>query len=359
MPVYAPGTDATPRGDAVSTYRPRNGAGGIHASYLPGSTPKYAVNAGRREVQERNTQARMFIRVDRDEYDLFRASIGDDQVRERLVDRLAGDPTNPRRVGETIIDTGYMDFQLTDVQMGFQEKFQVSQTLADNYVAYFFGQDAPLWTYSGILLNTVQDDQHSNFVRLYLHVLRGTKLAQRQKIVSLRYDSFVVAGALTNFQSRLASQGPGGERALQFSFQYLVKRLYITNYTAGWVPTRPAGRFAADPLAVAYDGRPRAESAVRAMVVTAPPDAEEGPAGYETEDPRNHLTNPADAGQGPDPYIRDGAGNAVGQNPAVATPAVIRTSPQPRDPAAAAATAGRPHLSDLAQARTNVRGSAP
>lgn len=291
MPAqYAPGTDDIRFVHGPTQYNPQNGAGGVFATYIKGATPKYAVNAGPREEAQKGSLARMFIRVDQEEYPLFRESVGDTNARQFLVERIAGDPVNPRRTGNTIIDSGYMDFFLTNVQQGLQEKYQVTETLADNYVSYFFGQTAPIWSFSGMLLNTVQDDQVVNFYRLYLHLLRGSQLAKRQKIISLKYDSFIIAGALTNVNTTLMGER---EVVVPFQFQMLIKRIDIVNFTPGWVPTNAGGAFAADPYAVAYDGLPREDSQIRSFAARTPPGAVEEPAPRERQDPRTTEGAPA------------------------------------------------------------------
>jgi hypothetical protein len=336
--IYAPGLDRIINSNTNAVYRPTNGAGGVFASYIQGVTPKYAKNAGSREILQRNSMARIYIRVDLAEIELFKQSIGDSHTRNQLVDRLIGDPANPRRRGETIVDTGYIDFVLQSVDIGFQEKLQVSETLADNFVAYYFGQAAPVWNFSGSLINSVQDDQHSNFLRLYLHILRGTKLAQRRKIVSIKFDSFIVAGSLSNFQSKLQA---GMEVLTPFSFQLLVKQVRIVNFTQGWVPTRPNGRFSADPLAVAYDGRPTTDRAPRADRMRIPPDADEAPGDYEVRDERVNQTPPVSQNTTPaeiteDPYIRDANGNAIGQRRTSTTAPIVSQEPVASNPALAA-----------------------
>jgi hypothetical protein len=236
--------------------------------------------------------ARLYIRVDADEFAMFRESVGDSIARQFLVDRIAGDPTAPRTQGQTIVDSGYVDFLLENVSQPLTEKYQTSETLSDNHVAYFFGQSAPVWRYSGKLINTVQDDQVVNFYRLYVHLLRGTQLARRQKIVTIRYDSFMVAGALINLQTDLNS---ANELLVPFQFSVLVKRFDVTNFTPGWTPTNPGGPFSTDPYSVAYDSRPRDESSVRSLTARTPPDTEERPGTGVQADPR--VNQPAGADQ--------------------------------------------------------------
>lgn len=336
MSVNAPGRDSPPSQQTAGVrYSPSNGAGGVFAEFLQGSTPKYAFNRGRRQdTQQRNTLARLFVRVDRAEHETFLSSIGDSQVRGQLADRISGDPTSPRRRGDSINDSGYVDFLITQVQAGLQEKYQISETLADNYVAYFFGQSAPVFTYSGYLINTVQDDQLTNFFRLYVALLRGTQLARRQKIASLRYDSFIVAGAMLNLNFSHQAQN---EMLVPFSFQFLVKRVLVTNYTSGWIPTRVGGPFAADPLLVPYDGRPRQESSLQAIVARTPPGTVEGPNGAPPHDARVDTPPPTNTTD-PRALVSSTASSQVSS----AAPRSVTGRPETVDPATVSTPNTRP-----------------
>lgn len=303
------------------------GGRGVFAANLQGATAKY-IRGRPREVMQKSTMARMFVRVDSSELRLFRDSVGDPQVADRLLNSLIGDPAAPTQRGNNVTLSGYMDFLLTGVTQSLSETVQISPTLADNYVAYFFGQQPPVWQYQGVFINTVQDDQASNFYRLYLHVLRGTQLARRQKIISLKYDSFIVAGAMMNLQTSLMA---ANEIAVPFTFQLLVKRISLVNTTAGWVPTNPGGAFASDPLAVASDGAVQNQQVPRAYSGQTPPGTVEAPGRQQTEDARNHQTNPV-----PQPTV---AGNPTAP---AATPALVRSTSRSRSTGTSAATGGRP-----------------
>lgn len=119
---------------------------------------------------------------------------------------------------------GYIDFFLTQITEQFTENFQVVQTLGGNYVSYFFGRAPPVFQYSGVLLNTVQDDWRTAMWIIYNNIIRGTQLARRKVAVSLAYDSMVVTGAITNMTEVLRSDN---ELAVPFSFNLLVKRFDI------------------------------------------------------------------------------------------------------------------------------------
>jgi len=332
-----PGQD---RPGAGVNFSPQAGAGGVFANIFQGATPKY--NLGNRrpriDTQHRNTLARLYIRVDRGEYATFLNSIGDSQVKSHLAPRIAGDPTQNRNRNEVAhTTTGYVDFLITQIQERYQEKMQVSETLADNYVAYFFGQAAPIWNYSGYLINSRQDDQASNFVRLYSSLLRGTQLARRQKIASLKYDSFIVAGAMTNL---ILGRNGMNELLVQFSFDFLVKRVYFVNVTSGWSPTQVGGNFATDPNNVATDGRPREEGSIQVLAARMPTGAEELPG------PGDGIHPNADLRPAPDVPVM--LGPTTGPSPIA-----------PSDPVNSVVSPGRPEVASqvplVAGAQNNTR----
>ena len=288
-------------------------AKGVFAALIQGATPKYAINNGYRSDLFRNTLARMFVRVDASEMNTFLGSIGDFHTRSQLANRIAGDPTTQQGDAQTgggatqdssvsrrrnVQSNGYLDFLIQSVQMQLQEKVQVSETLSDNYVAYTFGQSPPIWAFQGVLINTVQDDQASNMFRLYSQILRATQMARRQKSMSMSFDSYVVNGVMMNLTMSLTSQN---EIMVPFSFQLLVKRVFITNFTRGWVPTTAGTPFSADLNAIAYDGRPREESSLSRIAAREAPDSQPDatPTPQNQADARTTLASGVDTGTAP------------------------------------------------------------
>jgi hypothetical protein len=200
---------------------------GVFAA-VPGSTPKYAKNVGEQETDFRETMARMFLPVVN--YDEFVGSFAGSDT-EQLA-RIIGGQVSEK--DGTSGGSGYIDFLLQNVQHAFQEKSQIVETLADDHVAYFFGQAAPVFTYSGTLINTKQDDQAMNMLRLYRDLGRGTKLAARNTLISIRYDGLIISGAMMNLTFTLNAEM---ETAVPFSFSLLVKdTLLLPQEYGGLVP---------------------------------------------------------------------------------------------------------------------------
>ena len=200
---------------------------GIFAAF-PGATPKYSKNNGEQETDFRGSMARLFLQVPKygEFVKEFRGS------RTQPLARVLGGQSDEKT--GTSGGAGYIDFLLQNVQHSYQEKAQIVETLADDHVAYFFGQSAPTFGYSGSLINTKQDDQAMNMLRLYRDIGRGTKLAQRNTLISIRYDGLIVSGAMTNLSWSLNAEL---ETVVPFSFSLLVKQVTIlpSEYDGGIV----------------------------------------------------------------------------------------------------------------------------
>jgi hypothetical protein len=179
-------------------------------------SPKYAKHKAGRNHEFEDTMARMFIQVPPDLYDKFLASLEDPET-ARIAKILTGDDIN--KGGK-----GYLDFFLQNATHQFNEKVQVVETLSDNYVAFFFGHKAPVFSYQGTLMNTYQDDWTMRMFRIFRDLGRGTQLAKRGFLLRMRYDSMIVSGAMVNFQWSLQA---GQELACPFSFNLLVKNIQI------------------------------------------------------------------------------------------------------------------------------------
>ena len=198
----------------VQTGRPTDALGVFAAQ--PFMSPKYARHRPNRNHEYEDTMARMFIKVAPDLYEKFLASLDDADTRQ-IATVLAGDDN-------TQGGHGYIDFLLQSANHGFEEKFQITETLSDSYVAFFFGHAPPIFQYQGILLNTYQDDWTMRMFRIFRDLGRGTQLAKRNLVLRLKYDSMIVTGAMTNFNWSLTA---GQQTANSFAFNLLVKSIHV------------------------------------------------------------------------------------------------------------------------------------
>lgn len=190
-------------------------ATGVHAN-TPWMTPKYAKWDPSRSHEFIDTMARMFIKVGPKEYQTFLNSLKD-PVSKDIAKVLTGDNAGKGGIG-------YIDFFLQSAKHQFVEKMQVNEVLSDNYVAFFFGHQAPIFNYSGTLMNTFQDDWTTRMYRIFRDMARGTQLARNGQIMHMRYDSFIVSGAMINLSWNLDA---GRETYNDFSFDLLVKNMQI------------------------------------------------------------------------------------------------------------------------------------
>jgi hypothetical protein len=193
----------------------------------PLMTPKYS-RFKSRDAEYRDTLARLYISLP-----LTGDPTADATVRENYLNSLPNDAST-RALADVLLSgngaagsgAGYIDFFLTQVQESFQEIVQIDKVLADDYVAFFYGQSPPQFQYSGMLLNSMQDDQRSGFARVYEYMLRGTQLARRGALARLRYDSVIVSGTMIAHQQQLIAEN---ELAVPFSFTFLVKEYVVLN----------------------------------------------------------------------------------------------------------------------------------
>ena len=217
--------------DGFGTGGYNEGQQGVFALH-PLSTPKYADNFGARDAEFRETLARMYISLVDAKPETKKAYLAslpqDDRVRA-LAKVLTKDDISG--------NVGFIDFFLQQADESFSEKLQVDEVLSDNYVAFYFGQDPPVFQYSGTLLNSQQDDQTTGFALAYQHLLRGTSLAKRGALLRLRYDNRIVTGTVNRMQTSLHAEN---ELAVPFSFTMLVKEYVLLTSNLSYVKVDPA-----------------------------------------------------------------------------------------------------------------------
>ena len=205
---------------------------GVYARH-PASRPKHYVGVDPLKV--RNSMARMLIPLPnetvREEYlNSFKGT----GVPSQLVESLAavGQSGQDNKLGAGM-GFGYIDFVIEQVQEGFTENRASHSLQSDNHVTYFSGMAPPVFSYSGILQNTLQDDWRAAFTVLYLKVLRGTQLARRRVRVALAYDRMVVLGSIVATSQILRGTAQNHSR---FNFSLEVSQLDVS-LTTGRGPT--------------------------------------------------------------------------------------------------------------------------
>jgi hypothetical protein len=204
------------------------------ASYV--CTPKYVVKGGSRDTKR---MARFYIpeTLFTHVQKLFPAAQSD-AIFQALHD------TSPTG--------GFFNFLLQNVTESYSENVQVVQTLSDNFITFSMGAKPPVFTYSGTLVNSQEDDWRSQFLLLYSRYLRASKLAKFggrtagqgsstggrviQNHSYIKYDNVYVRGAMISLNMSLNAEN---EVAVPFSFQYLVQNVVLFKQvpTAGFDAT--------------------------------------------------------------------------------------------------------------------------
>lgn len=240
---------------------------GVFGKY-PGSTPKYALNRGTRDAENRESMARLFVEMPSSKISDFLKSVS---PQTRPLAQVLATGTGTGGSG----GTGFIDFLLTQANENFQEKAQIVDTLTDNYVAFYSGQEPPAFQYGGVLLNTYQDDQRVWMLRLYREILRGTRLANRNLIARLRYDSFIVSGYLETLN--LSLSGETDNTASQFSFTMRIKRMQVLTPQLG-APTIVQSAATTDVVLKNGNETLAQNERVGGVTQDTPPTATRGPA---------------------------------------------------------------------------------
>jgi hypothetical protein len=220
-------SDISAEDATVSQFPKRKGV----FSLYPATTPKYSATNDDRSLE---TMARLLIPMaDEESRNRFVSSFRGGTETRKLAESLAsigGDAAT----GEKKVGLGYIDFLLQSAQEVYQEKVQVVDVVGDNFVAYYFGAKPPIFQYSGVLLNSAQDDWRSAFTIIYNDIIRGTELARRKAVVTLSYDDMAVTGSIMGMSQLFSAEQ---QLASSFNFSMLVQRIDVQRVT-GHIPTQ-------------------------------------------------------------------------------------------------------------------------
>jgi hypothetical protein len=198
--------------DAAKGFSPKNGLFNSEVFY---SSPKYS-----EDNQSTKTLARLFIPMTPEDADRYSAAVrrsvkGDiKDILDSLIVRVSGVP----------LGGGYLYFLLGSASEPHRENLQVVQTMSDDYVTYTFGESPPVFTYTGILPNTLQSDWRIAFYLLYDQLVRASKLALYRKSVVLSYDNLLITGALASLDQNLRAEA---QTYASFNFGFLVKKITV------------------------------------------------------------------------------------------------------------------------------------
>ena len=135
----------------------------------------------------------------------------------RLVSTIPG-----KQVHKDVRDKAYAGFILTSVQESHNEKMELVPLPGDSFASYFYGANPRQFSFSGILLNTQQDQWRDSFEQIYEEHLRGSVSSRNFSIVQVSYNGRIVSGWLTSLSQQLDSKN---DLYAMFSFTVLVSRI--------------------------------------------------------------------------------------------------------------------------------------
>lgn len=121
----------------------------------------------------------------------------------------------------------FSKYLLEGVQESHSEKYQVVQTFNDYYV-YFYGQNPPVYSFRGYLLNFNNYNWKNEFMYFYENFWRGTKCVELGAKIYLTYDYQQIQGYILNVSTSVDAMT---DKAAPFNINVLVTRRLFFNGT--------------------------------------------------------------------------------------------------------------------------------
>lgn len=143
----------------------------------------------------------------------------------RESDDLTGSGSIVSKMVDSDSKTGYDQFLITRVSCQMQEKLQVTEVFGDGEVVYYFGRQPVMFNIAGVLIDSPDNTWFTDWLKMYSGVLRGSQLAQNHELLSLVLPNMILTGTIS---ATSWDQDSSNDASLQFSFQFLAKRITPT-----------------------------------------------------------------------------------------------------------------------------------
>ena len=117
----------------------------------------------------------------------------------------------------------YTRFMLTDVQLSSREKYELYTTFK-SFRVNFFDSGPEVWNYSGVLLNTENQNWSTDFRNLYHTYLRGTQCAKIGAECYITFGDIISSGLILGMGINFSSSNPN---MVPVSFQLLVTNEFV------------------------------------------------------------------------------------------------------------------------------------
>jgi hypothetical protein len=120
---------------------------------------------------------------------------------------------------------GYADFFLTGISSSMSEKTQVTQVFGDTEVVYYFGKNPVSFEFSGMLIDSPDNNWFVQWMEMYDTFLRGTQLARNYELCKIILPNMEVVGSVTAMSWQQSSMN---DVQIPFSFSFLAKSVSPT-----------------------------------------------------------------------------------------------------------------------------------
>ena len=117
---------------------------------------------------------------------------------------------------------GYASFLLTGIHGVFDEKVQITEVFGDAEVTYFFGKQPIQLEFSGILIDSPDNDWFTQWISMYSQVFRGTQLARNYELLQIVTPNMIIVGTIIRTSW---SQSSERDVDIPFQFTFLAKKI--------------------------------------------------------------------------------------------------------------------------------------
>lgn len=123
---------------------------------------------------------------------------------------------------DAVSGAGYASFLLTDVRCNLDEKLQVVETFGDSEVSYYFGRQPIMFEFSGVLIDSVDNNWFVEWLEMYSTVMRGTQLARNYELLQIVLPNMTIEGTINRTGW---AQNAARDVDIPFQFSFLAKRI--------------------------------------------------------------------------------------------------------------------------------------
>ena len=119
-------------------------------------------------------------------------------------------------------DSGYNSFLLTGINCSLEEKMQIVETFGDAEVSYYFGRQPIMFNFSGILIDSIDNNWFIQWLEMFVYAIRGTELAKNYELVSLVLPNMRLTGTVTRMSW---DQNSARDVDIPFQFTFMAKEI--------------------------------------------------------------------------------------------------------------------------------------